>query len=139
MNKHITEPYSPGFCITWDNVGKMVKTCHQSTGRQNKMMLWALAYAAENRVSTTHFSNTALDAAEIPNQKFLPMADMEVIVARIIKQEMPYFNNCNVPQHIRHKFWREASKKSKIVSLIFKQIHVNNSRKSFIPDNRAND
>lgn len=92
------------------------------------MMLWALA----NAVFTTHFSNSALDAAEIPNQKFLPMAEdikeiktrMEVIVAKIIKQEMPYFNNCNVPQHIRHKFWRESSKKSKIVSLIFKQIHA---------------
>lgn len=35
----IPAPHSPGYCITWDNVGKMIKACHQSTERQNKMML----------------------------------------------------------------------------------------------------
>ena len=35
-----------GFCLVWDNVGKTVKTRHHSTERQNKMMVWALSYAA---------------------------------------------------------------------------------------------
>ncbi|XP_061162619.1 uncharacterized protein LOC133171838 [Saccostrea echinata] len=118
-------PYSRGFCITWDNVGKMVKACHQSTERQNKMMLWALAYCAENRIPTTHLTNSYVNASDIPLQKFLPMEEditeikqrMEVIVARIIQKEMPYFNSCKVVPHIRHKFWRESSRKSKVINL----------------------
>uniref|UniRef100_A0A8W8ILQ2 DUF6589 domain-containing protein n=1 Tax=Magallana gigas TaxID=29159 RepID=A0A8W8ILQ2_MAGGI len=118
-------PHSPGYCITWDNVGKMIKACHQSTERQNKMMLWALAYGAVNRIPTTHLSDSCVKAADIPLQKFLPMEEditeikkrMEIIVARIIQKNMPYFHSCTVVSHIRHSFWRESSKKSKVINL----------------------
>lgn len=124
----IPAPHSPGYCITWDNVGKMIKACHQSTERQNKMMLWALAYGAVNRIPTTHLSDSCVNAADIPLQKFLPMEEditeikkrMEIIVARIIQKNMPYFHSCTVVSHIRHSFWRESSKKSKVVSSLLK-------------------
>lgn len=110
MLKCIPAPYSPRFCITWDNIGKMVMACHQRTARQNKMMLWALAYCAENRISTTHFSNNSVNAADIPLQKFMPIEGylteikqrMDIIVAKIIQHEMPDFISCSVVPHITH-------------------------------------
>ena len=45
---------SPGFTLIWDNVGKMVMTAHRNSRRQNKMVLWALSLAAENRIFTSH-------------------------------------------------------------------------------------
>lgn len=109
--------HSPGYCITWDKIE-----------RQNKMMLWALAYGAVNRIPTTHLSDSCVNAADIPLQKFLPMEEditeikkrMEIIVARIIQKNMPYFHSCTVVSHIRHSFWRESSKKSKVVSSLLK-------------------
>lgn len=56
-------------------MGKMIKACHQSTERQNKMMLWALAYGAENRIPTTHLSDSCVNAVNILLQKFLPMEE----------------------------------------------------------------
>lgn len=116
------------YCITWDNVGKMIKACHQSTERQNKMMLWALAYGAVNRIPTTHLSDSCVNATDIPLRKFLPMEEditeikkrIEIIVARIIQKNMPYFHSCTVVSHIRQGFWRESSKKSKVVSSLLK-------------------
>ncbi|XP_061167991.1 uncharacterized protein LOC133176943 [Saccostrea echinata] len=116
----------PGYTITWDNVGKMTKACHQNTNRQNKMMLWALSYCAENRIPTTHITaEEVLRAVDIPMKKFLPMKHdlqevrncMEIIVMRIIQQHVPYFANSKVVKHIRHKYWRESNKKSKVISL----------------------
>lgn len=53
----------------------MIKACHQSTERENKMMLWALANESENRITTTHLSDSFVDAVNIPLQKFLPMEE----------------------------------------------------------------
>nr|XP_022309155.1 uncharacterized protein LOC111114903 [Crassostrea virginica] len=117
---------SPGYTLTWDNVGKMTKACHQNTQRQNKMMLWALSFCAENRIYTTGFtSEEVVKAVDIPIEKFLPMKDdlqevrnrMEIIVMHIIQQNVPFFASSKVVTHIRHKYWRESSKKSNVINL----------------------
>ncbi|XP_062602465.1 uncharacterized protein LOC134264190 [Saccostrea cucullata] len=123
------ELQSKGYCLVWDNVGKMVRVSRQSSERQNKMLLWALSYCVENRIATCHMNDQIVTRAiDIPLEKFLPrQADfkevrqrMTVIVARIIVQEIPFFKehfmDC-VPKHIRHKFWRESSKKSNVINL----------------------
>ena len=118
---------SNGYSMVWDNVGKMLKARHQSTTRQNKMMLWALSYAAENRVKTTNLTlNTVVPATSIHISNLFPSEGelgsirmrMKTIVGRIITANIPFlkdnFKGC-VPKHLRHKYWREASKKSNVV------------------------
>lgn len=107
----------------------MVRVSRQGSERQNKMMLWALSYCVENRVPSTYLDNDIRKhAVEIPIEKFLPSQDdskeirnrMSIIVARILVQEIPFFqrhfSEC-VPKHVRHRFWRESSKKSSVVNI----------------------
>lgn len=115
--------------MVWDNVGKMVKAAHQSTERQNKMMLWALSLAVENRVFTSHMDDKSVKlAADIPLHNFIPMEKdlmeirqrMTIIVSRIIVEEVPFFRDNfsnEVTTHIRHQHWRESSQKSNVVSI----------------------
>lgn len=107
----------------------MVRVSRQGSERQNKMLLWALSYCVENRIPLTYLDNDIRKhAVEIPIEKFLPSQDdcreirnrMNLVVARILVQEIPFFqrhfSEC-VPKHIRHRFWRESSKKSNVVNI----------------------
>ena len=118
----------PGFTLVWDNVRKMVKARHQGTGRQNKMMLWALAYAAKNRIATTMYnSDVVCPASDISIESYLPTEDdiyemqkrMNYVIKRILNNHMPAFTPSNVKRHVRHQHWRESSKKSDLVILRF--------------------
>jgi len=40
----------PGFALVWDNTQKLVQARQQSRDSKNRMLLWANAYAALNRV-----------------------------------------------------------------------------------------
>lgn len=40
----------PGYSVCWDNVQKLSITRHHLR-QENKMMLWALCFAAQNRIS----------------------------------------------------------------------------------------
>lgn len=40
----------PGYSVCWDNVQKLSISRH-SLRQDNKMMLWALCFAAKNRIS----------------------------------------------------------------------------------------
>jgi hypothetical protein len=114
----------------------MVRASRQCSERQNKMMLWALSYCVENRIASTHLDGQLRRlAVDIPLEKFLPSPEdlleiksrMVIIVARIIVQEIPFFQKHftdSVPKHIRHKFWRESSKKSNVVGFITLLMHV---------------
>ena len=46
----------PGYSICWDNVQKLSITRHHLR-QENKMMLWALCFAAKNRISFRHLDN----------------------------------------------------------------------------------
>ena len=119
---------SPGFTLIWDNVGKMVMTAHRNSRRQNKMMLWALSLAAENRIFTSHMDDKNVKkAVDILLEEFIPMAKdiseiktrMTTIVSRILVEEVPFFpenfKDC-ATDHLKHKHWRESSSKSNVVS-----------------------
>lgn len=43
-------PPDPGYSVCWDNVQKLSMTRHHLR-QENKMMLWALCFAAKNRIS----------------------------------------------------------------------------------------
>ena len=50
-----------GYSITWDNTQMHVHTRHQSSQQLNKMMLWANAFVAGNRVSFRDLDDTTGD------------------------------------------------------------------------------
>jgi hypothetical protein len=63
----------------------MVMTAYRNSGRQNKMMLWALSLAAENRIFTSHMDDKNVNkAVDILLEEFIPMAkDISEIKMRL--------------------------------------------------------
>ncbi|XP_053406393.1 uncharacterized protein LOC123566698 [Mercenaria mercenaria] len=118
-----------GFSICWDNVQIEVHARHQSTESQNKMMMWAMSYAAINRIGFFHLrDDSTVKAVDLPLETFLPdQCDIEtttqrmvVIVSRILTHFLPNLKQHyqQIPiSHIQHKFSRESSLKSEIVNL----------------------
>lgn len=121
----------PGFTLVWVNVGKQIKTRHQNKGKQNKMKLWALSYAAKNRIPSSLLdSHLTCPAKDIPLENFLPttgdvecvQARVKYMVSKITVNHIPFINenfkSC-IPRHIRHHYWRESSKQSEAVRFVY--------------------
>ena len=118
-----------GFTFCWDNVGIQSTARHQTTSRQNKYHLWALAYLEENRISSLGYDwhDPNKPASEIPLKDFLPGENdfanlryrMKVIIQRILINRIPFFKGiAQATKHIPHDYSQESSKKSKIVCII---------------------
>ena len=99
--------------------------------KQNKMHMWALAFAARNRIGFGHLTSEAtVRAQDIPLHLFLPTKydaelqrnRMEVIVQRILRDHMPEFQDCVVCDHIPHDYSAESSIKSRIVIICITQL-----------------
>ena len=120
------------FCVVWDNTQKLVVSRDQCRSSANKMLLWANAYAARNRVpdhSKTYALST-MAACDIPLLSFLPSAEdadmlrehMAVIVARILVSHIDYFSeNCSaaVTCHIYHPNTSASAVKTQLVIFFF--------------------
>ena len=98
------------------------------TDKQNKMHLWALAFAAQNRIGFNHLlSQETVRAQDIALHLFLPTKDdnnllrnrMEIIVQRILKDHMNVFADCDVCEHITHDYSTESASKSRIVIISY--------------------
>ncbi|XP_070542604.1 uncharacterized protein [Ptychodera flava] len=121
---------NPGFSLAWDNVQVETTARYQSTTQQNKMLMWAMAYAAKNRITFRHLDNekSTVRACEIPLTTFIPSQDtytnlrrrMEIIVSRIICDHFVHFStyyaDC-VPNHVPHDYSLESARKSELVNL----------------------
>ncbi|KAK3107416.1 hypothetical protein FSP39_014037, partial [Pinctada imbricata] len=115
----------PGFSFCWDNVQKLSITRHPGVNK-NSMMIWALCFATQNRISFSHeeFNQDTISATEIPLNIFLPSKDdfqclrerMEIMVQHIIVKYFDEFKECTVPR-ITHEFTEESDTKSHIVNL----------------------
>lgn len=123
----ISKLLANGYALVWDNTQKLVKCRDQSKETSNKMLLWANAYAALNRVENRHgaFCKT-LRASDLPLSTFLhDMADaeflrerMERIVGRILVNHIPHFTEHYhnvVVWHIPHQHSQESARKSELV------------------------
>lgn len=128
INKFPVSTTGTGYTLAWDNVQKLVEARHQSTTSTNKMMMWALAFAASSRVNTLDLDDDqeALRAEELPLETFLPRQEdmteernrMEVLVERIICSHLDYFKGlaeCVTPQ-IAHEHTLESNMKSELVN-----------------------
>ena len=90
--------------------------------------MWALAYAAQNRIGFNHeTSEETMRAKDIPLYLLLPTRDdytllkhrMEVIVMRILKSHLDLLKECVVPEHVHHQFSQESAEKSRIVNIFY--------------------
>ncbi|XP_077862791.1 uncharacterized protein LOC102803909 [Saccoglossus kowalevskii] len=120
---------NPGYSLAWDNVQIQSTAHYQSTTNQNKMLMWANAYAAKNRISYSHEEDkTTVSAKDLSFQIYIPsqrMIDshrkrMKTIVSRIICENLSHFNkyysDC-VEVHIEHEYSEESAKRSELVNL----------------------
>ncbi len=116
----------PGYALCWDNVQMETKAKHQSRQRQNRMHLWANAFACRHRVDCLHLDGTGfVRASLLPLSVFFPMPDvlqalrsrMCVMVQRILCTHMTCFKEFgdNVTWHIAHQFSDEMRQRSKLV------------------------
>jgi hypothetical protein len=117
--------YTVGYSLCWDNVQKMATARHQTNNTTSKMHMWALAYAAKNRVTIDPLnvpSPPTTPAKEMPLHTFLPNDDdwsflateMASLVQAIVCKHFKFFENC-MDTHPR-PFVAESSRKSHIVS-----------------------
>ncbi|KAJ8311298.1 hypothetical protein KUTeg_011150, partial [Tegillarca granosa] len=116
----------PGYCFVWDNVQVLSHVRHQTSEKQNKLHLWALAFACRNRIGFRHLSEQdTRQATTMSLHLFLPEQDdyeklrarMIVIDMRILKKYLQIFADCEVNQHIPHDYSEESSKRSRIINL----------------------
>jgi hypothetical protein len=127
----------PGYCLVWDNTQKLVHVRNQSRDAKNKMLLWANAYAARNRVQTRQVEHLqhVIPASSIPLASYLPTSEdrnwlherMVVMVSRILAKHVPYFaEHCQgaVPRHIQHQFSTQSALKSQMVKFIIEVVLI---------------
>nr|XP_022336247.1 uncharacterized protein LOC111132716 [Crassostrea virginica] len=114
----------PGYSVCWDNVQKLSISRH-SLRRDNKMMLWALCFAAKNRISFCDLSeDDVCSVRDIGIEKYLPSVRdwqelkqrMEHVVQIIVKRHFSQFNEVDIPSCL-HEYSDISSKKSDIVNL----------------------
>jgi hypothetical protein len=115
------------FCLVWDNTQKLVRTRDSSRSTGNKMLLWANAFAARNRVQNCVTSSRAtVKAVNLPITAFLPTHDdycflrerMVTMISRILVHHVDYFRrhcSTSVVYHVPHQFSHESSMKSELV------------------------
>jgi len=117
------------YSLVWDNTQKLVVARNQSRKGMNKMLLWANAFAAKNRVHCDPEALTTgcrLEARDIPPTAYLPSADdysslrgrMAVIVSRIIVHHVPFFTqhfSSTIVHHVDHQHSSSSAVKSELV------------------------
>lgn len=117
-----------GYALVWDNTQKLVRRRDHSRDSKNKMLLWANAYAALNRIEFSHFENQQqkLPFEQIPLSSFLPSTEdcsslrlrMKTLISRILVSHVTYFKeHCSgaVVWHVPHMYSEKSAIKSQLV------------------------
>ena len=112
--------------MCFDNVGIEEIARHQGT-KNKTVHIWTSAFAVQNRVHADLEEEPLprIVPTELPLHTFLPQEmdqakrrdRMVVIVQRILESHLPYFEGCDVDNHILHKHSDEMAKKSKAVTI----------------------
>ncbi|CAC5401110.1 unnamed protein product [Mytilus coruscus] len=124
QNQHQQE-HHPGYSFCWDNIGRHLTVRQQTTDHQNKYHMWALAYAAVNRVQTTNLpTDDHVPASTIPLKSFLP-SDEDIIdlkkrlifeVESIAAEYLQAFKS-HSPKPFTHQHTAVMDKKSHLINL----------------------
>ena len=113
---------SCGFALTWDNTQINVHVRNQSMTAQNRMLLWANAYAAKNRVDPRRLEDidSCLKASDVLLANFGDVfrERMKTMVSRVLITHIPSLaKNYRqfVSWHIPHEYADQLSQKSDLV------------------------
>ena len=117
-----------GYKIVFDNIDKNVKPRFVRSDHQTHSLHFVHSYAVKDRIEFSQFSSktpTAVNIFDIiPDEhdyKSLK-SDFAVLISRMIVEYMPFFSTDykGIPlQHIPHKYSKQMSIKSEVVSHIF--------------------
>ena len=137
--EHNTNPTPCELCLCYklvgDNIDKKVKPRDMRADHQSQSLHYFNMYAVQDRVDLSHLSNESriTDPDEIDFSKFLPSAEdykaiidnFIVLISRILVKHLPHFSQYAsvVPKDIKHKYSKEMSKRSNVVSLCLKFFH----------------
>ena len=121
-------PDFPGFKIVGDNIDKHVKPRDMRLDAQAKSLNFFNYYAVKSRVDISNLDDSPClpDFASFEMKTLLPTKEDESIlqdnftihVSRVLKKYMPFFEKfaSGMERHIKHKFYKETSQKSEVVS-----------------------
>ena len=128
----ICKPYLC-YKLIGDNIDKTIKPRDMRVDHQSQSLHYFNMYAVQDRVDLSHLSNESrimiIDPDEIDFSKFLPLAEdyeaitdnFVVLILKILVEHLPHFSKYApvVPKDIQHKYSKEMSKKSNVVSFIY--------------------
>ena len=130
---HPQENGPPTFKIVGDNIDKHVKPRDMRQDHQSQSLNHFHAYAVQDRINLTSFSSAYPDKTQFYNvdvQELLPSTDDRenildnfcILIARCLQKYMPVLKQLtkkSLEKHIKHEYYDEMSKKSKVVSIIY--------------------
>ena len=119
------------FCLIIDNIDKHVKSFDMRLSHQSKSLHFVNSIAVIDRIDVSHLSSDFGMVESKKNLKdlkaLLPAtedftaikANFSVLISRVLVEHMPKLHKCRskVTRHIPHKYSREMSSKSTVVSL----------------------
>lgn len=116
-----------GFKLVFDNFDKTIKPRHMTQDRQSVSMHNVHAYGVKDRLNYSDLDSARDPAEEMNLYSILPNSDdytklkerFKVHISRIIVEYLQYFHDDFrdlVMEHIPHRFSREMSQKSEVVS-----------------------
>lgn len=115
-----------GYAVVWDNVQIQSTARHQSRSHQNKFRMWALTFAAQNRVPYNKHqkpeNKEVMKAQDVPLSAILPSATdwdelkerMIVILEPILKLHLTFLAKTNCTKAAPHQHMQEVMTKSEI-------------------------
>lgn len=120
------EPH--GLKIVGDNIDKNVKPRDMRHDVQAQSLHYFNSYAVKDRLPTSHLEDKPClpDFSSFAPSKLLPTGgddksiqdNFTILISRVLSKNFPFFEKfaTGVPKHIEHKYYKELSKKSEIVS-----------------------
>ena len=117
-----------GIKIVGDNIDKHVKPREMRHDVQAQSLHYFNSYAVKDRLPTAQLEDKSSlpDFSSFDPSKLMPSTaddkliqkNFTILISRVLKKNFPFFEKfaTSVPKHIKHKFYKELSKKSEVVS-----------------------
>lgn len=121
-----------GFRLVGDNIDKTIHRRHLRLNTKNQSVHYFHVYAVENRIDVSSFSDDCTDISHVTDiesasMSFLPKSiddvalkdNIGVLISRTLYKYLDFFKfsfDGIIQWHIHHKYYKEMSNKSEVVS-----------------------
>ena len=142
IKKVACNPHQVGYVLCGDNIDKNVKRRYQRFDQRTISLHYFHMYAAKNRVDLSQASDKGPTFSLSENAKaksIMPSIEddsqlkenITTLISRVLIDNMEFFKFCFSDvtcQHIKHKYYKEMSAKSIVVSTyqVFIKMHFSN-------------